>query len=264
MQARLLLLTLLLATPLTARADDLIVLLQQGSCPDCGLADVDLVHADLRDADLSNAKLMRANLSQAELDGADLSGADLSFTNLRGASLRGADLTGSRLYGTDLRDADLSEALLSPRALEKTYWRNAQGISVGSRSHAALHNAGVAAFEVERWSEAEQLFSTAILNAPTKPLSWVARGITRIQQGKNELAALDFNQAASIYQKNGQNSWSNQLTEAAQYVLQDNKEAQTKKDSNGLGSKIIRGTISSIKILAPLAAKVMLPIGIGL
>ena len=65
MPARVLLFTLLFAAPLVARADDLIELLQQRNCPDCLLADVDLVHADLRDADLRNAKLMRANLGQA-------------------------------------------------------------------------------------------------------------------------------------------------------------------------------------------------------
>ena len=52
MQARVLLLTLLITTPLTAQADDLVVLLQQRNCPDCRLADVDLAHADLRYADL--------------------------------------------------------------------------------------------------------------------------------------------------------------------------------------------------------------------
>ena len=84
MPARVLLYTLLLATPLAARADDLIVLLQQRSCPNCRLADVDLVHADLRDADLQRAQLQRANLGQARLDGADLRESNLQFTNLRG------------------------------------------------------------------------------------------------------------------------------------------------------------------------------------
>ena len=76
MQARVLLFTLLFATPLVARADDLIELLQQRNCPDCRLADVDLVHADLR-----------------------------------GASLRSADLRGSKLYGTDLRQAKLNAVI---------------------------------------------------------------------------------------------------------------------------------------------------------
>ena len=88
----LLLLTVLLGAPLSARADDLMLLLQSGSCPNCKLADSDLVHADLRDADLKGAHLQRSNLSQARLDGADLSGSDLRFTSLQGASLRGTDL----------------------------------------------------------------------------------------------------------------------------------------------------------------------------
>ena len=71
--------------------EELIQLLQDKRCPQCRLADVDLVHADLSDADLSGAELQRANLSRAKLDGVDLSGADLRFTSLQGASLRGAD-----------------------------------------------------------------------------------------------------------------------------------------------------------------------------
>ena len=73
MPAQVLLFKLLFATPMVARANDLIELLQQRNCPDCRLADVDLVHADLREA-----------------------------------SLRSADLRGSKLYGTDLRQAKLN------------------------------------------------------------------------------------------------------------------------------------------------------------
>ena len=130
------------------------------------------------------------------LDGANLSGADLSFTSLRGASLRGADLTGSRLYGTDLRDADLAGAKLSRNALEEAHWQGAAGIASGSRSHPALHNAGVK-FQAGRWSEAEQLFSDAIRSNPEEPLSWVARGISRSEQAKDELAAADFRYAVT-------------------------------------------------------------------
>ena len=63
----LLLLTVLLGASLSARADDLIVLLKARSCPNCKLADADLVHTDLRDADLKAADLQRANLSRARL-----------------------------------------------------------------------------------------------------------------------------------------------------------------------------------------------------
>ena len=263
MPTRALLFTLLLTAPLAAHADDLMVLLEQRKCRQCRLGDVDLVHADLRNADLRNAYLMRANLSQAQLDGANLSGADLSFTSLRGASLRGANLTGSKLYGTDLRDADLSEARLSPMALEKAHWQNAQGISEGLRSHSVLHNAGVQAFQAGRWPEAEKLFSDAIHSAPIEPLSWVARGISRSEQNKNKLAASDFRHAASIYRKKGKTDWGDQLTEAADQVAKNNNKIKTKKQSDGLGGRVLRGAISGLQMLAPIAAKAMLPIGIN-
>ena len=113
-------------------------LLQTRNCPECQLADVDLVHAQLQDADLAGAKLQRANLSQARLDGANLRGADLSFTSLNGASLRGANLQGSTLLGTDLRDVDLTGASLDLDALESAHWSGAVGLQPYAQSH-ALH-----------------------------------------------------------------------------------------------------------------------------
>ena len=264
MQARLLLLTLLLAAPLTARADDLIVLLEQGSCPDCRLADVDLVHADLRDADLQRAHLQQANLGQARLDGADLRGADLSFTSLRGASLRGANLTGSRLYGTDLRDADLSGALLNPQALEEAHWLGAQGVAIGSRSHAGMHNAGVRAFQAGRWSEAEQLFSDAIRSNANEPLSWVARGISRSELAKDDLAAADFRYAATIYRIQGFEVLANQLTIAADTVQKRRFESKAASEGKGMGGQLLESGMSATRILAPIAAKALVHLGLGL
>ena len=264
MQARLLLLTLLLAAPLTARADDLIVLLEQGNCPDCQLADVDLVHADLQDADLRRAQLQRANLGQARLDGADLRGADLSFTSLRGASLRGADLTGSRLFGTDLREADLSGARLSYQALEEAHWQGAQGIRNGVRSHATIHNSGVEAFRAGRLSESEQLFSEAIRSNPDEPLSWVARGICRSEQAKDELAAADFRYAADIYSGQGADLWVTQLRAAADSINKRRFESTETKEGNGIGTQLIQGTVAGLTTLIPLAAKALIPLGLGL
>ena len=118
----LLLLTVVLGAPLSARSDDLIVLLEERSCPKCKLSDTDLVHADLRDADLKAADLRRANLSRSLLDGANLRNADLRFSNLKGASLKGSDLRGAWLDGTDLRLADLSGALINPGGLDRSHW----------------------------------------------------------------------------------------------------------------------------------------------
>ena len=185
----LLLLTVLLGTPLSARADDLFVLLKAGSCPDCRLADADLVHADLRDANLKAADLQRANLGRARLDGADLRDADLRFSSLQGASLRGADLRGAKLNGTDLRQADLSGSQISAGALDRSHWLGARGINQGLRSPASLHNAGVDEAQAGRWSQAEHLFGEAIQADPDQAMSWLARGLSRGEQGDETKAS---------------------------------------------------------------------------
>ena len=133
----LILLTVLLGAQLSARADDLMTLLEAGSCPNCKLSEADLVHADLRDADLTGADLQRANLSGARLDGADLRNTDLRFSSLQGASLRGADLRGARLNGTDLQQTNLSGSRINPGALERSHWLGAKGIKQGLRSAAS-------------------------------------------------------------------------------------------------------------------------------
>lgn len=233
-------------------------LLQQRNCPRCKLADADLVHADLRDANLSGASLQRANLSQVTLDGADLRNSDLSFTTLRGASLRGADLRGSRLYGTDLRNADLSGAQLNPKALEESHWQGAKGIRDGIRSHAALHNAGVEAAQADRWAEAERLFSEAINSDPTEPLSWVARGISRGEQGDMTKAANDLAYAGTLFKEDGDLVKSQQLEVASQRLRTD---LNTKNPGgNGIGSALLGGTLSMVQNLAPIALRALMPL----
>ena len=258
MPARVLLFTLLLASPLTARADDLIVLLQQRNCPDCHLADVDLVHTDLRDADLQRAQLQRANLAQARLDGADLRATNLQFTNLRGASLRGADLRGSSLYGTDLRQADLSGARLDDGALEQAHWQGAHGISQGVRSHAALHNAGVTAAENGQWERAEALFSAAITADATEPLSWVARGLSRGELGQNDLAATDLAYAGTLFRNRGDLIKAEQLELASKST--DAPAPPSNKGGNGVGSIILSSAISTLKSLGPIALRALSPL----
>ena len=263
MPPRGLLLSVLIATWIvpvqgqTSSAADLIRVLHERRCPGCRLADADLVHADLRDADLSGAELQRANLGQARLDGADLSEADLSFTSLRGASLRGADLRGSRLYGTDLRDADLSGALLDTSALEQSHWQGATGIQTGIRSHAALHNAGVDAAQKGRWPDAERLFSAAILENPDEPLSWVARGLSRGEQGKHDLAAKDLSHAGSLFAAQGDQVKADQLELASQRVYDEPE--RNAASGNGLGSALLSGALSAAQALAPIALKALMP-----
>ena len=256
MTARVLLLSLLLTTPMAAQPDDLVLLLQQRNCPDCRLADVDLVHADLRDADLSGAQLQRANLSQARLDGANLRNTDLRLTSLKGASLRGADLRGSKLYGTDFRQSDLSGALLDPVALEQSHWQGATGIASGIRSHASLHNAGVDAAEAGRWPQAENLFSAAIAAEPEEPLSWVARGLSRGEQGKEEAASRDLAHAGNLFRERGELEKAEQLELASRNAFTPANEQQS---GNGVGSALLSGALSTIQSLAPIALRALSP-----
>ena len=255
----LLLLTVLLGAPLSARADDLIVLLEARSCPNCKLADADLVHVDLRNADLSTTDLQRANMSQARLDGADLSESDLSFASLQGASLRGADLRKSRLIGTDLRGTDLTGALLDQDALEQSHWNGARGIARGTLSHAGLHNAGVDAAQEGRWSEAEQLFNAAIQANPDEPLSWVARGLSRGEQGKDDLASRDLAHAGQLFADQGDMVKADQLKKASKLVYNSEKQAGT-PSGNGIGSVLLSSALSTAQAFAPIALKALMPI----
>ena len=258
----LLLLTVLLGAPLSARADDLIVLLEARSCPNCKLADADLVHADLRNADLSAADLQRANLSRARLDGADLRNANLRFSSLKGASLQGADLRGARLDGTDLRQADLSGSLISPGALDRSHWLGAIGIDQGLRSAASLHNAGVDEAQAGRWPQAERLFGEAIQADPEQAMSWIARGLSRGQQGDEAKAAQDLLHAADLLDRQGSPEQSEQLRQAVNKLQTD--EADAPQSGNGVGSALLGGALSTLSSLAPLALKTLMPGGLGL
>ena len=254
----LLLLTVLLGAPLSARADDLIVLLEARSCPNCKLADADLVHADLRNADLSAADLQRANLSRARLDGADLRNANLRFSSLKGASLQGADLRGARLDGTDLRQADLTGAQVDRHALERCHWVGAKGVALGARSHAGLHNAGVKAAFAGRWAMAEQLFNAAITTNPDEPLSWVARGLSRGEQGKDNLASSDFAYASELFAEQGDMVKADQLKQASQRVYGSTDEPDA-ANGNGVGTALLSGALSAVQALAPIALKALMP-----
>ena len=237
----------------------LIQLLGSGQCTACQLNDVDLTHADLRDADLKGTYLRRANLSQARLDGADLNGSDLSFTSLQGASLRGSDLRNSRLIGTDLRGADLTGALLDPKALDQSHWDGARGVTRGARSHAGLHNAGVDAAQAGRWPEAEQLFNAAIQDNPDEPLSWVARGLSRGEQGKDELASHDLAYAGKLFADQGDSIKADQLQEASKRVY-DTENKAGNSSGNGIGSVLLRSALSAAQVIAPIALKALMPI----
>ena len=242
-----------------AAATALVQVLDTRTCVGCSLADADLVLADLRQADLRRAQLQRANLSQAQLDGAKLQGANLQFTSLLGASLRGADLRGALLEGTDLRQADLSGALLDRNALARAHWEQAKGLALAQLSYAQLHNAGVQAHQAGDAPEAERWFSEAIRRQREAAVSWVARGISRSQQGKDQQAADDFRQAAALYEQQGETARASQLRDAAASLT---KAPAKGPGGNGMGSQLLGAAAGVIQLLGPLAMLALTPLGL--
>ena len=253
---------LLACAPITAKAgnpEQLMRVLDSRHCQGCELQDADLVHADLRDAHLKGAQLQRANLSGAMLDGADLRGANLSFTSLAGASLKGADLRGSDLTGADLRQADLTGSLLLPGALSRSHWQEARGIDLEQQSYAELHNAGAAAAQSGRYPEAEVFFGEAIRRQPDAAISWVARGISRSEQGKITLAAQDFEHASELYRQMGDIAQADQLKAAGKHLAEPEKQP---KSGNNAGSALLSGAAGALQVLGPLALKAFLPMAL--
>ena len=253
------LLALVAPSSQAAEPEAVMRLLDQKRCEGCRLQDADLVQADLRDARLQGAQLQRANLSGARLDGADLRGADLSFTSLAGASLRGANLQGSRLEGTDLRQSDLSGALVLPNSLGKSHWQEAKGVPVNSLSYAELHNAGVEATLADRHAEAERWFNLAISRMPNAAVSWTARAMTRIEQGEITGAVADLDYAKRLYNEAGEIS---QATAMAAAIKQIQNTQTNTKSGNNLGMQLTSGALSTLKTIAPLAMKFLLPLAL--
>lgn len=241
---------------LAADAQAIMQVLEQRRCESCKLQDADLVHADLRDVRLRGANLQRANLSGAILDGADLSKTDLSFTSFAGASLRGTDLRGASLIGTDLRGSDLSGAHLDPGSLSRSHWQQAHGIPNDLHNYAELHNAGIEAARAGKHPDAERWFSSAIQQMPDAAISWVARGMNRLELGKTEDAAKDFEYAGYLYEASGDTTQSQALMRASKQLVEP---PQNPKQGNGLGSKIISGAVAALTTLGPLALKAMAP-----
>lgn len=247
------LMVLLAAGAMAADLGALQRLLELGHCEGCRLQDADLVHAQLRGARLRGAQLQRANLGRAVLSGADLRGADLRQAVLQGADLAGADLRGARLEGTDLRGADLQGAQLEDGALERSHWEGALGVNGRAGSWADLHNAGVAESQRGRWPEAEAKFDAAISRQPQAAISWLARGLSRGEQGRPREAAQDLAEAGRLYRAAGEGPLADQLDQASRRLLDTPRPA----GGNGWGSALLGGAAGLVQQLAPYALKLV-------
>ena len=245
--------------PVSAGPRDLLKLLDTLKCPKCDLRQSVLIQAQLETADLESADLAGANLSGAKLDGANLGGSNLSFASLHGASLRGANLRGANLYGADLRNSDLNGAQIEVSELQQSHWRGAIGIQPSILNYSDLHNAGVDAAERKEWLEAERWFSEAIQKSPDAAISWLGRGLSRLETGELSGASQDIAFASRLYQELGDHELALNLSNLSESLVKPHKK---QPGGNGAGIKTIQGTVSAFKLLAPLAMKLLVPLGI--
>ena len=95
----------------------------------------------------------------------------------------------------------------------------------------------MSAAESGRWPAAERLFSEAIAADPNEPLSWVARGLCRGEQGEEEQAARDLNQAAQLYAKAGDSLKAEQLKQAGEKIFAP--LSSSNRSGNGMGSTLL-------------------------
>ena len=172
---------------------------------------------------------------------------------LQGADLAGADLRGARLEGTDLRGADLQGARLDEGALERSHWQGALGVSGRAGSWAELHNAGVDEGQRGRWPEAEARFDAAISRQPQAAISWLARGLSRSEQGRSREAAQDLAEAGRLYRAAGEVALADQLEQTSRRLLETPRPA----GGNGWGSALLGGAASLVQQLAPYALKLV-------
>ena len=151
--------------------------------------------------------------------------------------------------------------MINPGALERSHWLGAVGINQGLRSPASLHNAGVDEANAGRWPQAERMFGEAIQADPEQAMSWVARGLSRGQQGDEAEAAQDLLHAADLLDLQNATEQSKQIRQAVAKLKSD--EDNGSKSGNGLGSTELGKIVSTLSSLAPLALKTLVPGGIG-
>ena len=164
-------------------------------------------------------------------------------------------MRGARLFGTDLRGADLRGSKRDANQLASSHSEGSEGIPPTALDYASIHNEGVRLAKSGRHPDAEKQFSQAINKRPEAAISWLARGITRQEQGRNQEAAADLSYAAKLYKDAGADGLSKQLKEASEAL----KKGKPTVKGNGLGSKAIGGTWKLMQTMAPMALKLVAP-----
>ena len=87
----------------------------------------------------------------------------------------------------------------------------------------------------------------------------MARGLSRGEQGKYNLASQDFAHAGQLFADQGDLIKAEQLKEASQHVY-DIQDDPYVPSGNGIGSAMLSGALSTVQALAPIALKALMPI----
>jgi len=66
-----------------------------------------------------------------------------------------------------------------------------------------------------------------------------------------------------LYEIQGLTSWAQTLNDAADAVSKRRYERKTDNAGAGIGGQFLEGTIAGLRMLAPIAAKALIPIGMG-
>jgi hypothetical protein len=88
-------------------------------------------------------------------------------------------------------------------------------------------------------------------------LSWVARGLSRGEQGKHDLAGRDLAHAGLLFEQQDDPIKADQLKQASIRVHEP--AAANAPAGNGLGSAVLGSMLSTVQALAPIALKALMP-----
>lgn len=212
-------------------------LLSTKQCGNCDLTGAGLVLAKLPGANLAGANLAGANLSQANLTGANLAGANLVGVSLAGTNLIGANLKGANLVGADLRGAYLSGADLSEVRLDRADFRNAIDLPIMIGSAEEFYGWAMEAGKQKRFEVAIDYFNQAIARKPNYASAILGRGMARWQLGDAKASLQDIDQAASLFETQGdkQNA---EATKKVAIELRKPEKAE-KGGGSGLGTTML-------------------------
>lgn len=178
-------------------------LLSTKQCAKCELTSSGLVQSQLSGANLAGANLAGANLSQANLAGADLSGANLAGASLSGANLAGAKLTNANIQGADLTRSYLVGADLTGTQVETAAIQGAIGLPTSAGNAEMFYQMAMEAGKRRQYEVAVANFNQALVRKPDSAPALIGRAIARLELGDQKGAIQDSEQAATLFERQG-------------------------------------------------------------